>query len=417
MSPLPALPADPTNAVADDPVAAHLGQFLFFDRRLSGDFVAASDGDALARRNGVSCAQCHRPDDVFDDALTLAIGLGQGRRHTPTLLNAAYNRWFNWDGRRDSLWSQSIEAIERPNEMGSNRLAVALLIHHDAELNRAYRAVFGPVPELSADAPLNARPAHDDDPADANHPHVRAWAQMSQADQHAANTIISNIAKAIAAYQRLLISGDARFDRFVEGLRTNDAALISLFNERQRRGAELFATTANCWQCHHGPLLTDHEFHNVMAPLAGGPAAVPDDAGRFAGAAIVANDPFNAKGLYADNAVSAASARLDYLKHSPEFWGAFKTPSLRNVARTGPYFHNGHMDDLMSVLKHYNTFADAPRVGHGHRDPLLQPLNLPEEDLAAIAAFLATLNGKALPAHLLTQPAHPLPDGHEAAQP
>jgi cytochrome c peroxidase len=409
MSPVPPVPPDPTNAVADDPAAAHFGRFLFFDRRLSGDYV-----DPLARRGrarGVSCAQCHRPDDMFDDALTVAVGLGVGRRHTPTLLNAAHHRWFNWDGRRDSLWAQAIEAMERPHEMGSNRMAIAHLVLRDPELGRAYSAVFGPVPELSADAPRNARPQHEDDPADADHPHVRAWATVSDEDRHAANRIISNLAKAIAAYQRLLVSGDSRFDRFVHGLKTGDAESLAALSARELRGAELFANTAGCWQCHHGPLLSDFEFHNVLAPVAGGAGALPDDPGRFAGTRMLLADPFNAAASYADAADSPAKQRLATLEHSPSFWGAFKTPSLRNVARTGPYFHNGQMPDLLSVVQHYNTFEHAPRAGHGHRDPLLQPLGLPDEDLAALVAFLGTLNGRPVPAELCEPPDSPVPSG------
>lgn len=414
MSPLPPPPADPSNAYADDPVAAHFGRFLFFDDRLSGDYASATTAelDAFAPVP-VSCAHCHQPERAFTDGSAIAHGLGPGKRNTPTILNTAHNRWFNWDGRRDSHWAQAIEAIERPNEMGSNRLAIAHLVHTQPDLNEAYQRIFGPPPPLSPSAPRDARPAHDDDPEDAAHPHVIAWASVSEADRRAANTIIVNIAKAIAAYQRQLESRDAPFDTFVRGLRTSDAAMIEALAPQQRRGAELFATLANCWQCHHGPNLSDGEFHSVNPPLPGGPSVMPRDAGRFAGIPVVQADPFNAQGRYADDPLAESAQRLDYLHQSPEAWGAFKTPSLRSVALTAPYFHHGHMADLAAVLQHYNTFADSPRVGHGHRDPMLQPLNLSDVDLAALEAFLRSLTGAPIADELLRPPASPLPSDQQ----
>ncbi|MGP1346307.1 MAG: cytochrome-c peroxidase [Phycisphaerales bacterium] len=425
MSPLPAHPpADPSNAHADDPAAAHLGRWLFFDARLSGPWSPETPPASLAelaqphptnhpadddRSGGVSCASCHRPELAFTDGRAIAQGLGPGRRHTPSLLNTAHNRWFNWDGRRDSHWAQAIEAIERPNEMGSNRLAIARLVHHDPPLRAAYTSIFGPPPDLSPEAPANARPAHDDDPDDAHHPDVIAWQRTSQSDRAAADEIIANLAKALAAYQRQLISRDAPFDTFVRALRDHDHTLIATFNPQELRGAELFAGPASCWQCHHGPNLSDGEFHNIMTPLRTAPNEPPKDPGRFAAIPVVRADPFNAQGTHADDPTAEASRRLEYLDQTPLLWGAFKTPSLRSVARTAPYFHNAVAPDLAAVLHHYNTFEDAPRVGHGHRDPLLQPLNLPPEDLAALEAFLRTLTGTDPDPTLLTPPKSPSP--------
>ena len=107
--------SDPTNRYSDDPAAAHLGQFLFFDPRLSvsGDF---------------SCASCHQPEHGFADPVALSETLGTTQRHTQSLLNVAYQDFFYWDGRKDSLWSQALSPIENADEMGGSRLAVAQLV-------------------------------------------------------------------------------------------------------------------------------------------------------------------------------------------------------------------------------------------------------------------------------------------------
>ena len=128
-------PPDPTNAVADDPRAARLGQFLFFEQRLSGTGT-------------IACATCHEPGRSWTDGREVAEGLGTLTRHTPSLWNVAYNRWFFWDGRADSLWSQALSPLEHPDEHGGSRLQYAHLVHGDPELRAAYERVFGPLPEL-----------------------------------------------------------------------------------------------------------------------------------------------------------------------------------------------------------------------------------------------------------------------------
>jgi len=134
LSPLPAPPPDPTNRVADDPRAVHFGQFLFFDKRLSG--------------NGeIACATCHDPAKGFADGRQLGRGVADLARHSPTLYDVAFNRWFFWDGRTDSLWAQAVQPIENPSEMGGDRWRIARLILEDTELARAYQEIFGPLPD------------------------------------------------------------------------------------------------------------------------------------------------------------------------------------------------------------------------------------------------------------------------------
>ena len=133
MSPLDAPPLDPTNRVSGDPRAARLGQFLFFDTRLSAN-------------GSVACVTCHDPDRGWADGETLARGVHALERHSMSLWNAAYHRWYFWDGRADSLWAQALEPLEHPNEHGTTRLACAHLVHDDDELRAAYEEVFGPLP-------------------------------------------------------------------------------------------------------------------------------------------------------------------------------------------------------------------------------------------------------------------------------
>jgi mono/diheme cytochrome c family protein len=158
-SPLPAPPADSTNRYADDPEAAELGRMIFFDPRLSG--------------NGeVSCATCHQPDRWFADGLTKSKGIGIADRHSPTLVDAAHHRWFNWDGRSDSMWGHTIRPIENPLEMGGDRTMVARLLLEDPDLNGRYEAIFGAIPLVAADLPRRARPIGD-------LPSVEAWERLS----------------------------------------------------------------------------------------------------------------------------------------------------------------------------------------------------------------------------------------------
>ena len=108
---LPAVPADPSNAVADNPLAAQLGRQLFLDARLSAD-------------GRVSCATCHQPQRLFTDGLEQSVGLAKVERNAMGLVAASYSPWLYWDGRKDSVWSQALGPLEDPREHGSNRVQV-----------------------------------------------------------------------------------------------------------------------------------------------------------------------------------------------------------------------------------------------------------------------------------------------------
>jgi cytochrome c peroxidase len=344
-SPVPPLPADETNAVADSDAAARLGRRLFFDARLSG-------GGRL------SCASCHEPARGFTDGRALAEGAGRGRRNTLGLWNVAYNRWFFWDGRADTLWSQALKPIEGAEEMASDRRAAVSLLAADPVLRAGYQEAFSEPPEASSPQALN-----------------RSFA---------------NLGKAIAAYERRILSRRSPFDAFVEGLREGDAARMAVLGDPARRGLKLFVGRGQCAACHAGPLFTDGEFHDVGVPDAGDAQA--PDLGRYAGIPLLLRDEFNAAGRYSDAPAGPRARQVRFLAPPDPARRGFKTPTLRNVALTAPYMHQGQLATLADVVRHYSLLED--QMGHGaHREALLVPLHLDPAESADLVAFLESLTG------------------------
>ena len=226
LGPLPATAEDPTNRFAQDSRAATFGQQLFFDAGFS--------------RNGkVSCATCHDPRQGFADGRSLAMGLEEGERHTPTLLNAAWHRWFFWDGRADTLWSQALHAFERDEEFGSSRLEALHRIYREPSLRKQYEDIFGPLPPLNnlQRFPLQANPAGQDSMRPG--PATTAWDAMAQEDQEKINRAFANIGKAIAAYEHRLITPPSPFDEFVTAMLANDRPGMSTYPADALRGLRL----------------------------------------------------------------------------------------------------------------------------------------------------------------------------------
>lgn len=385
-------PPDPTNRYATDPRAAALGQFLFFDTRLSPDGKFA-------------CATCHDPARAFTDGEPLARGRVPLTRNTPTLLDAARTRWLFWDGRADALWSQALVPLESDDEMGSSRARVAHHVASDAALKRAYEEIFGPVPDL-ARVPADAGPlgATDD-------PRRSAWNALTDADRAAVERVFANVGKALAAYERLLLPQNSPFDVFVRALRENDVRGIETYPAAAQRGLALFLGRANCRSCHVGASFSDQEFHNIGVPArvarrAPGSSPAPDSA-RHGGIETLLRDPFNARGAYSDEKDGERARELGQLTATPEVWGALRTPSLRNVARTAPYMHQGQFATLREAVEYYSTLKGSVPIGH-HGEKVLTPLNLTESEIADLITFLETLSDPPLPAELLRTPASPL---------
>lgn len=299
-----------------------LGRMLFFDKRLS--------------INGtISCANCHDPAVAFTDSQTVALGAGGklGTRNTPTVLNAAFSQALFWDGRARSLEEQATHPLLNSSEMGMG----------SAEgLTKRLAAI----PEYR-----------------------RQFTQVFKSE----GITIDTIAKAIAAYERTLLSANSPFDRFLAG---NNTAI----SDAQKRGWQLFKGKAKCIECHThsrtNPLFTDFKFHNT------GVAAVE-----------VLFDKLVAE--------SAADTDLSEMAHSEGFSelgrfavtrrqadiGAFKTPTLRDVELTSPYMHNGSLRTLIDVVQYYN------RGGHtdSHLDQLMQPLHLSDDDVNDLVQFMRAL--------------------------
>ena len=337
---LPDLPPDPSNAVADNRVAAEFGKQLFFDARLSAN-------------GGISCATCHQQERRFTDGLQKGQAIGTTARHTPSIVGTAYSPWQFWDGRRDSQWSQALAPLEDANEHATNRLQVVSLIVEDPEYRSTYESLFGVLPDLPG------------------------------AEAVVLNTAFANIGKSIAAFERTIMPTASRFDRYVQALVDGDVEQQQRsLSDDEVRGLRLFIGEANCTQCHNGPLFTNHEFHNTG--VISFPGDVPDTA-RVVGVKDVMANEFNCRGPYSDDP-ELLCAELDFARTGIELIGAFKTPSLRNLENTAPFMHKGQLATLADVLQHYN---DAPDAMIGHNEA--EPLGLDERELRQIEVFLATL--------------------------
>lgn len=360
---LPPLPPDPSNRYGDDPAAARLGEKLFFDVRFS------SNGE-------VSCGTCHKPELEFQDGTPLGHGVGTTHRRTMSIVGTAYSPWLFWDGRKDSQWAQALGPLESAVEHGGNRTFYAHLV--DQFYRADYEAIFGSMPDISH-LPLNAGPVADPDAK-------AAWEAMPPEDQEAVTRVYANMGKAIAAYERLIMPGQARFDAYVQALnagKTNQAASILTSNEVA--GLRLFIGKGNCTQCHNGPLFTDNHFHNTGVPSV---ASLPEDMGRAQGAPQVQADEFNCLSQYSD-AKPEDCAELQYMiAEGDELMRQFKPPSLRNVVGRGPYMHAGQFTTLEEVIAHYST---APAAPAGHSE--IHPLNLSQAEMQQLIAFLGTLSG------------------------
>ncbi len=370
-----------SNRVSEDEGAADLGRRLFFDTRLSGD-------------GKVSCATCHQAERYFTDGLSSSIGIQIVARNAPTLIGIQDSPFYYWDGRKDSLWSQAMAPFEVEAEMGTTRVAVLRVVHE--RYREPFEALFGKLPPLDDKTrfPTEARPI----PEDPVHPHAKAWKRMSPEDRESITRAFVNVGKCIAAYERKLLPGEAPFDRYVQALLSSDPAenpkAEAELSPAAIRGLRAFIGKAGCIHCHNGPLFTDESFHNTGLPLPS-PEAIPERA-RAQGAWQVLADPFRSDGRYSDD----PEPNPDLIFLNPGFedlLGAYKTPTLRNIAKTGPYGHAGQIASLSAMIEHYRKLPLAKFLGH--RDLILKPLD-PSVRTSDLVAFLQSLTGP-LPAEEL----------------
>ena len=336
----PAFVADRSNRASGNPAAIELGERLFFDRRLS------ANGE-------VSCSSCHVPERNWTDGLARAVGLARVDRNTPSLVNVRLQRWFGWDGANDSVWAQSIRPLLDAREMGLSAGKVAALVRGDADLACRYRKVFGAVP------------AEDE-------------------------AVLVGVAKALAAFQETRMSGRTPFDDFRDALSRNNAARMAKYPESAQRGLRLFIGKGRCNVCHLGPAFTNGEFHDTGIPFFVEKGRV--DPGRHAGIEKLRASRFNLLGPYNDDPVRATATGTRHVRLEHRNFGEFRTPSLRNVARTAPYMHNGSLATLRDVVNHYSTVS--PDRLHADGEAILRALDLSAQETDDLVAFLETLSDR-----------------------
>ena len=363
-------PPSPGNHYADNPQAADLGERIFFDPRFSG--------------NGkLSCASCHQPERFFTDGLPRGIGMQSTLRNTPTLQGAAFQSWFYWDGRRDSLWSQALVPFEAAEEMGSDRLAVIRKLGKNPEYRRLYESVFNPFPQqlLGERLPTHAGPLGGKSTRD-------AWFEIDEATREQINRVFANLGKAIAAYERQISMPVTRLDRYLEMRKVDPSQARQLMSADELAGLALFADTerTHCTRCHNGSWFRNGDFHNIGTGSFSGERL---DFGRVFGVRAAIIDEFNCLGNYSD----ASPSECDHFKfmnrssHVP-LEGAFRVPGLRLVGDTAPYMHDGRFANLELVIDYYRN-PPSEGVNGLHELPSMEISDLEARQLVA---FLQTLS-------------------------
>lgn len=338
LSRLETQPSKPSNKYAYNANAAAFGKQLFFDTRFS-------------LNNSLSCATCHQPNKGFTDGLTKAKGVHQTGRNTQTLLGATHQRWFYWDGRKDSLWSQALIPFEAANEMASSRVSVLRKIGNDTAYRKQYESLFGEFPEiiLKKHIPNNAGPWGEKKTRN-------NWYRISPTTQKIINRAYANIGKAIAAYEHTIALPQTKFDQFLNVLFSkNKVKANKMLAPSQLKGIKLFINQnkTHCLRCHNGPMLTNGGFHNIGT---GNFTGKQLDFGRFIGIQAVTQDEFNCLGQYSDAKTNdCLSLRFLSKQVHAEMQGAYKSPTLRYLNKTPPYFHDGRFNQLEQVINHYTN--------------------------------------------------------------
>ncbi len=271
-----------------------LGRRLFFDPLLSADQTLA-------------CASCHDPAHGFAGSDPRAVGVQgrRGRRHAPSLLNRAYGSSFFWDGRETTLEAQALRPLEHPDELGTTVPEVVSRLRASAEYRRLFQDAFAELPTGD------------------------------------------NLARALASFERVLLAGDSRVDRFRRGE-------VTALNESEKHGLWLFESRGGCWRCHSGSNFSDEKYHNTGVSWGKDPV----DLGRYE------------------------------ISHQESDRGRFKTPTLRAAALSAPYMHDGSLATLEEVAEFYNKGGGK----NPHLDPALAPLGLDREEMRSLASFLRALS-------------------------
>jgi cytochrome c peroxidase len=338
---LPPVPIPRDNPQTPEKVA--LGKKLFLDKRFSST-------------RQVACAECHHPEQAFTDSplrTSEGIKVGgkalTGTRNAPTVVNAAYFDLQFWDGRSPSLEDQSQHPFVNPVEMGlKDHQPILKLVRTDPEYVKAFEQVFG---------------------------------------KKGPQVTMKEVQQAIAAFERTQVSGNSPFDRYFYGGES------SALTDAQKRGFDLYVNKGRCVSCHvieqTQALFTDNRFHNVGVGINDIQKEVPDLAGAFlqARATLAEVD----KKVLADKRTSELGRFA--VNRDFEGLGAFKTPTLRNVAVTPPYMHDGSLATLKDVVVHYNN-GGVTKEGDPVNDFLssgIRPLSLTDQEVDDLVSFMEAL--------------------------
>ncbi|HVC20989.1 MAG TPA: cytochrome c peroxidase [Vicinamibacterales bacterium] len=307
IEPLPAPPLGITSTFSElkdppTPARVRLGRWLYFDARLSAN-------------HRISCATCHIPADGFSMRTAVATGIDgrKGTRKSPSFENEAWTLapFFFWDGRAASLEEQALGPIANPVEMGNTHAHMVQTVASIRGYAPYFQEAFG-TPGVTAE----------------------------------------RVARAIADYERTVMSGNSPYDRW--RLQHDESAVSASV----KRGYALFFGKAACNQCHLGQNFTDSRFHNIG--VGWNPAAKTfADEGRYA------------------------------VTHQEADRGAFKTPGLRDVALHPPYMHDGSLKSLEEVVDHYNQGGDP----NPYQDPRIRPLHLTDQEVHDLVAMMEALTG------------------------
>ncbi|BFU93011.1 MAG: cytochrome-c peroxidase [Nitrospira sp.] len=285
----------------DNPITVEkveLGKLLFFDPRLSAD-------------NTVSCASCHIPQLAWTDGQQVSIGIHRqlATRNGMTIINRLYSTAQLWHGRSPTLEAQALNPLHKPVRMG--------MPSYEAEVQK-----------------LNA---------------ILGYRKLFQ-QAFGTNVTLDGIAKAVAAFERTILSGNSPADRFDMGGEEN------AISESAQRGLTLFQTKGRCTRCHSGFNFTDELFHNLGIDW----DTDQVDVGRYK------------------------------VSKDPDDLGAFKTPTLREISRTAPYMHDGRFVTLEEVI----DFYDKGGIQNPHLSNLMIPLNLTTQEKADLVEYMRSLNGE-----------------------
>jgi cytochrome c peroxidase len=319
IGPLPAVPVPEDNPLTPEKV--ELGRLLFFDARLSAD-------------GSLACVSCHLPDQGWttNSPLSPAYPTNMERRNSQTLINVGYNKALLWDGRAGMLEKQALGPIQNPLHMNQN---LDLLIER-----------------------------------------LKAIPDYAERFQKVFGTAVNpeSLGKALAAFERTLITRNAPFDRYMQG----DQRAMS---ESALQGLELFKGKARCILCHNGPNFTDSQFHHLGVP----------DALLLSHPLVQASIRFDAKRMNMSDPEKVKEDLGRYLVTKEEKdKKAFKTPTLRNVTQRDPYMHNGVFQSLEEIIDFYDRGGGAV----SGKSPLIHPLGLTAQEKRDLLAFLKALTGE-----------------------